>query len=81
MFISPNLYIISALELTNAMNLINTNIPRSYLLWMMLASTFGGLSIHTQIKSILSDTSVSYKYFFLGRLLASIPLFFLTIIN
>ncbi|MBQ9834569.1 MAG: hypothetical protein IJO33_05190 [Bacilli bacterium] len=29
---------------------------------------FGGLSIHSQIKSIISDTSINYKYFLKGRI-------------
>ena len=31
--------------------------------------SFGGFSIHTQIKSILSDTNISYKTFFKARIL------------
>jgi len=43
--------------------------------------SFGGLSIHTQIKSIISDTSISYKPFLKGRFLhiiISIILFLMT---
>lgn len=30
--------------------------------------SFGGLSIHSQIKSIIYDANISYKYFFIARL-------------
>ena len=29
--------------------------------------SFGGLSIHSQVKNIISDTNIKYKYFFIGR--------------
>lgn len=31
--------------------------------------SFGGLSIHTQIKNIITEANISYKYFFLSRIL------------
>lgn len=59
----------SILEMTNALKLINTH---GYgILWLSFACIFSGLSIHTQIKSILENTDISYKYFLFGRLLAS----------
>ena len=36
-------------------------------LFLLLFFSFGSFSIHMQTKSILSDTQVSYKYYFLGR--------------
>lgn len=67
-----SLFLSSLLELTNALAIIkHRGFP---LVWAMFACTFGGLSIHTQIKSILENTDLSYRYFLLGRLLASIPL-------
>lgn len=71
--------ILSVLELTNALVAITNN---NYgLLYMMFACSFGGLSIHTQIKSILEDTDLSYKYFLIGRLIASIPILVLILFN
>lgn len=72
-------FISSILEMTNAILVIKLN--GSNVLWLTFACTFAGLSIHTQIKSILEDTEISYKYFLLGRLLASIPLLFLIIMR
>jgi len=31
--------------------------------------SFGGLSIHSQIQNIISETKVQYKYFFIGRII------------
>lgn len=62
----------SLLELTNALNILKElGMP---IFWVIFSITFGGLSIHTQIKSILEDTNISYRYFLKGRLLASIPI-------
>ncbi len=73
-----SLFISSVLELTNALFKINSS--GSPLLWFMFASTFAGLSIHTQIKSILENTPLSYKYFLLGRLIAAVPLLLLIVL-
>jgi len=70
-----NLFLISLLELTNALNIITQSDMCSFG-YMAFAVSFAGLSIHTQIKSILEDTDISYKYFLLGRIISSlIPLF------
>lgn len=69
----------SILELSNAFELI-TGLEAG-ILWMTFAATFGGLSIHAQIKSILEDTDLSYRYFLIGRLLASIPVLIMAILN
>ena len=57
------------LEITNA--LISMKKLNNFK-WFIFACTFGGLSIHTQIKSILEDTPISYKHFFYGRVISSI---------
>ncbi len=70
--IIPNcIFLKTILEMTNALAIIK-NSSLSIFPWMMLAISFGGLSIHTQIKSILEDTPINYKYFLIGRLIASI---------
>ena len=38
---------------------------------VLLFISFGGVSIHLQVKSILSDTSIKYKYFFIGRVIGT----------
>ena len=70
--IIPNsIFLKTILEMTNALAIIkNSTVP--IFPWMMLAISFGGLSIHTQIKSILEDTPINYKYFLIGKLIASI---------
>lgn len=58
--------------------LISNEFLRSLLIIIFFA--FGSLSIHIQIKSIISNTSLKYKKFILGRILQimiSIPLFLL----
>lgn len=58
--------------------LISNELLRALLIIIFFA--FGSLSIHIQIKSIISNTSLKYKNFVLGRILQimiSIPLFLL----
>ena len=50
--------------------LLQNNITSSYLILTFIS--FGSLSIHIQIKSILTDTSLSYKYFCIGRIISTI---------
>ena len=59
------------LEITNGLNnLINLNIYSKIKEIIAIAIiSFGGLSIHTQIKAILEDTQIKYEYFLKGRLL------------
>ena len=59
------------LEITNGLNnLVNVNIYSKIKEIIAIAIiSFGGLSIHTQIKAILEDTQIKYKYFLKGRLL------------
>lgn len=66
-----SVFLSSVLELTNALSIISS--VGSPLFWMTFACLFGGLSIHTQIKSILENSGLSYRYFLIGRLVASIP--------
>ncbi len=58
------------LEITQGLNsLINMN--GSPIIKEIIALTtisFGGLSIHTQVNSIISDSKLNYKYFLLGRI-------------
>lgn len=59
-------------------SLINNELTKSILI--ILFSAFGSLSIHIQIKSIISNTSIKYKNFLFGRIIQimiSIPLFLL----
>ncbi len=59
------------LEITQGLNEI-TNLNINTKLKTILTVSFlnlGGLSIHSQTKSIISDTSISYKYFLLGRII------------
>lgn len=66
-----SLFMKGLLELTQGLSYlkdININIMLKELIALLFIS-FGGLSIHAQIKSILSDTNLSYKYFLYGRLL------------
>ena len=62
------------LEITNGLNtLTSLNILNK--IKEIIASaiiSFGGLSIHTQIKAILEDTNMNYSYFLKGRIMQSI---------
>lgn len=74
-----SLFLSSILEMTNALSVIkNNNFP---ILWALFAVSFAGLSIHTQIKSILENTKISYKYFLYGRLIAALPILIIIIFN
>ena len=70
------------LEITNGLNnLVNVNIYSKIKEIIAIAIiSFGGLSIHTQIKAILEDTQIKYKYFLKGRLLHTMISILLTII-
>lgn len=71
-------FITSIFELTNALSTIRT--LDAGLCWTVFACLFAGLSIHTQIKSILEGTEISYKYFLYGRIIASLPFLILAIV-
>lgn len=53
--------------------LINNNLYRAF--YILLFISFGGLSIHMQIKSILADTPIKYSYFLFGRVIGTILAF------
>lgn len=62
------------LEITNGLNTI-TSLNFFIQIKEIIATaiiSFGGLSIHTQIKSILEDTKMNYSYFFKGRIMQTI---------
>ena len=62
-------------------SLLSNNIIQS--LYIITFISFGGISIHMQVKSILSDTHINYNYFLIGRLLGTIIslLIFIILIN
>jgi len=51
-------------------SLISNNILKSY--YIISFISLGGISIHMQVKSILSDTHINYKYFFIGRIISTL---------
>ena len=58
------------LEITQSLNELSTitiNLKLKQLLALSIIS-FGGISIHMQVFSILSDTKINYKYFLKGRI-------------
>ncbi len=59
------------LEITQSLNILpNLNILSMIKEIIALSIiSFGGLSIHTQILNIISDTPIKYKNFFIGRIL------------
>lgn len=73
------------LEITQSLNELSTislNLKLKQLLALTIIS-FGGVSIHMQIYSILSETKINYKFFFKGRIyqtLISILLLIITLI-
>lgn len=59
------------LEITQSLNILNTLKITSTIKEIIALAiiSFGGLSIHTQVVSLISDTKISYKNFFIGRIL------------
>lgn len=49
--------------------LISNNLLRAF--YVLLFISFGGISIHMQVKSIIADTSICYKNFLLGRFIGT----------
>ncbi len=43
--------------------------------YILLFIAFGGLSIHMQVKSIIADTEIKYRYFLFGRILGTMLAF------
>jgi sporulation integral membrane protein YlbJ len=70
------------LEITNGLNkLINLNITiKIKEIIAIFIISFGGLSIHTQVKSILEDTPISYLPFLKGRIMQTLLGFILILI-
>ena len=62
------------LEITNGLNnLTNLNcLPKIKEIIAIAIISFGGLSIHTQIKAILEETKINYKYFLKGRIMHTV---------
>ncbi len=52
---------------TVSTNIINNTIIQAYFILFFIS--FGGISIHMQVKSILIDSPIKYKYFLLGRII------------
>ena len=52
----------------NILNIINYSSKVKEIIALSIIS-FGGLSIHTQVLSIINNTKISYKCFFSGRIL------------
>ena len=70
------------LEVTQGLNslndlFINNNFK---IILATLFINFGGFSIHNQIKSIIADTSISYKSFFKGRVIQTLISFLVCLI-
>ena len=57
-----------------SVSLLDSNYLRG--IFVLLFICFGSLSIHLQIKSILSDTPINYKYFIFGSILGTLLAFF-----
>ena len=68
------------LEITQGLNtLIDINLSCKLKEIIAIAFiSFGGFSIHTQIKCILDESDLQYKYFLLGRILGTIIAILLT---
>lgn len=59
------------LEITQGLNNVsslNISLKLKEIIAISIIS-FGGLSIHSQIQNIISDTKITYKYFLIGRIL------------
>lgn len=71
------------LDLTKGISnlyIINSEMLRA--IYILLFLSLGSISIHIQTKSILSDTSINYKYYLKGRLLCTcISLFIFLILT
>jgi len=71
----PNLltktFISGSLEMTQGLKHVSLLNTSSYFKTLLITSilSFGGLSVHTQILSIISDTKIKYKPFLLARLI------------
>ena len=68
---------ISVSEFLNDVIYLNSDIK---VITTVIFITFGGFSIHTQVKCILDEYGLDYKYFFKGRILQLIIAIILTFI-
>ncbi len=74
------------LEITQGLNILSKLNIQSLIkeITALAIISFGGLSIHTQVLSIISDTNINYYYFFIGRILhiliSTLTYLFITII-
>ena len=76
-----NIVLRGILEMTQGLNsLINANVFNKEILAILFIS-FGGFSIHKQVKCILDETNLEYKYFFKGRVMQTIIAIILTCIT
>ena len=75
-----NIFLRGLLEMTQGLNdviYLNSDIK---VITTVIFITFGGFSIHTQVKCILDEYGLDYKYFFKGRILQLIVAIILTFI-
>ncbi len=63
----------------NSINILNISVKLKEIISLIIIS-FGGLSIHMQVLSIINDYKIKYKYFFIGRILQVIISIILIII-
>lgn len=76
-----SIFVKGFLEMTQGLNsLIDCNIKLKEIITIGFI-TFGGLSIHTQVKCILDEYNLSYNYFLKGRIFQMIIAIFLTAIT
>ena len=70
------------LEITNGLNLLSSLLVSLKLKEIIAVAiiSFGGISIHTQIKALLEDTHIAYSSFLKGRILQTIISVFLILI-
>ncbi len=67
-----SIFLRGILEMTQGLNsLIGESLQYKELLAIGFIS-FGGFSIHTQVKCILDETDLEYKYFFKGRIMQTL---------
>lgn len=62
--------IFGILEMTQGVKAMSTLpiMELAKIIWMTIFISFGGLSVHMQVLSIISGTKIKYKYFFESRL-------------
>ena len=75
-----DIFLRGLLEMTQGLNdviYLNSDIK---VITTVIFITFGGFSIHTQVKCILDEYGLDYKYFFKGRILQLIIAIILTFI-